>query len=77
METGISIRIRKDLTQKQININSEFQAIAIKVTLHKRINICSIYIQPHDPIKETNLNTKSTSSLNFKRLILKQHYTNQ
>ena len=30
--------------------------IAVKVTLHKSINICSIYIPPYDPINESKLN---------------------
>ena len=52
---GISILIRKDIPLKQININSELQVIAVKTTLHKPVNICSIYIPPHDPIKDKKL----------------------
>ena len=52
---GVSILIRKDIPQHQINIDTEFQAVAVKTTLHKPINICSIYIPPHDPINKTKL----------------------
>ena len=31
-------------------------AIAVKVTLHRTINICSLYIPPHDTINENELN---------------------
>ena len=45
----------KDIPQQQINIDSELQVIAVKITLHKPVNICSIYIPPHDPINDKNL----------------------
>ena len=45
----VSILIRKDIPQQQINIDSELQVIAVKTTLHKPVNICYIYM-PHDPI---------------------------
>ena len=46
---GVSFLIRKDMPHQQINIDSELQMIAAKTTLHKPVNICSIYIPPHDP----------------------------
>ena len=39
----------------QININSGLQVIAVKATLHKPINICSIYLPPHDPLHNQKL----------------------
>ena len=53
---GVSIFVRKDVPQNQIRIDRDLQVIAVKVTLHKSINICSIYIPPHDPINESKLN---------------------
>ena len=41
---GVSIFIRKDIHQQQINIDSELQVIAVKTTLHKPVNICSKYL---------------------------------
>ena len=53
---GVSILVRKDIPQHQINIDSELQVIAVRTTLHKPINICSIYIPPHDSLNNTKLN---------------------
>ena len=35
---------------------TELQAIALKATVHKPINICNINIPPHDPISDTKIN---------------------
>ena len=53
---GVSILVRKDVPQNQISIDSDLLVTVVKVTLHKSINICSIYIPPHDPINESKLN---------------------
>ena len=44
------------MPQSKIHLNTQLQAIAVKVTLHKTINICSIYIPPHDAINESEIN---------------------
>ena len=46
---GVSILIRKDIPQYQININTEIQVIVVKTTLQKRTTI-------HIPPNETKLN---------------------
>ena len=46
----------KDIPQQQINIDGELQVIAVKTTLYKPVNICSIYIPLHDPINNKKLN---------------------
>ena len=38
--------VNNTLPQSQINLNTNLQAIAVSVTLHKTISICSLYI-PH------------------------------
>ena len=53
---GVSILIRNDIPQSKINLNTGLQAIAIKVTLHRTINICTLYILPYDTINENELN---------------------
>ena len=53
---GVSILVRKDMHQQQTNIDIEFQVIAVKTSLHKPLNICSIYIPPHDAINNKKLN---------------------
>ena len=52
---GVSILIKKDIPHYQINIDTEFQVITVKATLHKPKKICSIYVTPHDPINKTKL----------------------
>ena len=48
--------IRNNIPQSKIHLNTQLQAIAVKVTLHRTINICSIYILPHDAINESEIN---------------------
>ena len=52
---GVSILVRKDVPHQQINIDRELQVFAVKTTFHKPVNICSIYIPPHDPINDKKL----------------------
>ena len=54
--SGVSILARNDIPQHQIHIDTELQAIVVKATLHKLINICNISIPPHDPIRDTKIN---------------------
>ena len=44
---GTPIIVNNTLLQSQINFNTNLQAIAVSVTLHKTISICSLYIPPH------------------------------
>ena len=53
---GVSILIRNDIPQSKIHLNTQLQAIAVKVTLHRTINICSLYIPPHDAINKSEIN---------------------
>ena len=45
---GVSIRVRKDIPQSQIHVDTDLQPIVVKATLHKPIHTCSIYIPLHD-----------------------------
>ena len=53
---GVSILIRNDIPLSKIHLNTQLQVIAVNVTLHRTINICSIYILPHDAINESEIN---------------------
>ena len=53
---GVSILVRKDITQSQIHVDSDLQAIIVKATLYKPIHIFSIYIPPHNPISDIKMN---------------------
>ena len=58
---GVSILIRNNIPQSKIHLDTQLQAITVKVTLHRTINICSIYIPPHDAVNESEINnTHST-----------------
>ena len=50
------ILVTNDIPQHQILIDTKLQAIAVKAMLHKPINICNIYIPPHNPISDTKIN---------------------
>ena len=52
----VSILNRKNILPNKININTHFQAIAVSANLNKTVSICSLYIPPHDPINEKELN---------------------
>ena len=43
---GVAILAQKTVAPIPIRLNTNFQAIAISVKLHKRVTICSIYIPP-------------------------------
>ena len=51
---GVSILIRKDIPQNKIN--THLQAIAVSATLRKTVTICSLYIPPHNPVNEDEIN---------------------
>ena len=53
---GVLIQVRNDMPQHQIHIDIELQAIAVKATLQKPINIYNIYIPPHNPISDAKIN---------------------
>ena len=44
---GTSIFIRNTILHRQIILNTNLQAIAIRATLQKPITICSLYLPPH------------------------------
>ena len=52
---GVSVLIRKDIPDSKINITTNIKAVAIKVTLYKAVNICSIYIPSSDDINKNEL----------------------
>ena len=45
---GSSVIINNSVPQSQIPLNTNLQAVAVKVTLHKTIHVCSIYLPPGD-----------------------------
>ena len=49
-----SIIVKNTFPQSQINLNTNLQAIAVSVTLHKTISICSLTIHSH-PTPNSNI----------------------
>lgn len=49
---GVGIIIKPGINYTRININTNFQAIAVQLNLHRKITVCSIYIPPK-PFKFT------------------------
>ena len=46
--SGSSIVVNNRVPQSLIPLNTNLQAIAVKVTLHKTIHVCSLYLPPGD-----------------------------
>ena len=53
---GTSIVINGRLSHSQVNLNTPLQAVAVSVTLHKTITICSLYLPPNAKIDQVALN---------------------
>ena len=53
---GSSVLIKNSIPQKQIPLNTNLQAIAVSITLHKTISICSLYLPPSHNINKNELN---------------------
>src|SRR5215469_5775475 len=53
---GVGILTHKSLAYSIITLQTNLQAIAIRLTLHKTVTICSIYLPPSNPIDPNNLN---------------------
>ena len=45
---GSSIVVNNSIPHSQIQLNTNIQAVAVRVTLHKTIHVCSIYLPPGD-----------------------------
>ena len=54
---GTSIFVKDNLPQSEVTLNTGFQTVAARITLHMTLTICSIYIPPGDPIDFTHLNS--------------------
>ena len=41
---GTSIFIRNDLLHRKLELNTDLQAVAVRVSSHKPVTICSLYV---------------------------------
>src|SRR2546425_2844469 len=52
---GVSIFIKRNIPHSQISLNTPLQATAVKVSLHRPITLCSIYLPPSTGIDIADL----------------------
>ena len=45
---GVSIFVNENIPQSIIKLNTNLQAVAVKVTAHKTITLCSVYLPPRN-----------------------------
>ena len=54
---GSSILVHSSCPQREINLKTDLQAVAVSVTLEKEITLCSIYIPPSFALRPNHLNS--------------------
>ena len=52
---GSAILVKKGIPHKRITLNTNLQAVAVNISLHKMINFCSIYIPPSHTVTNHEL----------------------
>ena len=43
---GVSVMVKKTIPHRQINLNTNLQAVAVSLSMHTIITLCSVYIPP-------------------------------
>ncbi len=57
---GASVVINNKIPHSRISLNSPLQAVAVRVTLHKTITVCSLYLPPNDVVDIATLDNLIT-----------------
>ena len=52
---GTSIMVKSSVPHSQFDLNTNLQAVAVNVTLSKKVTICSIYLPPNDVLSKNSL----------------------
>ena len=52
---GTSIMVKSSVPHSQFDLNTNLQAVAVNVTLSKKVTICSIYLSPSDTLSKNSL----------------------
>ena len=52
---GVTILVRRGILASKVRLNTNLQAVAVRVTLNKPITLCSLYIPPHQIISRETL----------------------
>jgi ribonuclease HI len=53
---GVSILVDKTVPHSQVTLTSPVQAVAVRITLHRPLTLCSIYLPPSTPVDANDLN---------------------
>ncbi len=53
---GVSIIVNNSVPHKELLLNTNLQAVAVRLSLHSTITLCSLYLPPSKPIEEHRLN---------------------
>ena len=48
---GVSILVNENIPKNILKLNTNLQAVAVKVTAHKTITLCSVYLPPRNQLK--------------------------
>jgi hypothetical protein len=52
---GSTIFVQDNILHSYVNLNTDLQAVAVRITLGKTITLCSVYIPPHSSLSLTQL----------------------
>ena len=53
---GVSVIVNNNIPHKLISLNTNLQAVAVRISLHSTVTLCSLYLPPSRPIDENQLN---------------------
>ena len=72
---GVSIIVNNNIPHKHIPLDTSLQAVAVKLSLHSTVTLCSIYLPPHRREQASPSHLPITLALYFNwRFQLPQHY---
>jgi len=54
---GSSILIRQGVLHSPVNLTTNLQAVAVRLTLHVAVTLCSLYIPPSQNLQQTDLDS--------------------
>ena len=52
---GTSIMVKSSVQHSRFDLNTNLQAVAVNVSLSKKVTICSIYLPPSDTLSKHSL----------------------
>ena len=52
---GCSIFVKKGIPHEVLELDTELQAVAVKVSLHKTITVCNVYIPPRFNVAQSDI----------------------